>query len=253
MGQVMPSQAAASIARFFPRVAEADAASYSSGHAGIFRGIVDLVREIPRQLLVLPAEDYESLVIGLGTIEQQLASWVSRGDTGVIRHEILRRIWLALIRCPDEYPPSSTTELAFIADLDLRENIRRDIGAVSRALENAEWKAANILAGAAIEALLHWKLNQPPPSLSEITAAMGAGQMQKPKKVDLDFWSLEHFIGMAAHRNLIEPETITEAKLAQNYRNLIHPGRSARLSMICDRGTALCAAGALEHVIRDLS
>ena len=36
----------------------------------------------------------------------------------------------------------------------------------------------------------------------------------------------------------------------QSFRNLIHPGRAARLAQTCDRATALSAIGALEHVVR---
>jgi hypothetical protein len=53
--------------------------------------------------------------------------------------------------------------------------------------------------------------------------------------------------------DLLRPDTSTAAKLAKNFRNLIHPGRAARLAQTCDRATAYSAIGALEHVIRDLS
>jgi hypothetical protein len=43
----------------------------------------------------------------------------------------------------------------FITDDALRNSIRGDIGAAERAFANFEWKAATVLAGAAIEALLH--------------------------------------------------------------------------------------------------
>jgi hypothetical protein len=143
--------------------------------------------------------------------------------------------------------------LSFIEDVDLRESIRADIGAVNRALANSEWRAANVFAGAAIEALLHWKLNQSQPSNADVDAAVVAGFTRKPSRYDRDYWTLEHFSGVARHAQFLEPETFEEVKLAQNYRNLIHAGRAARLSQRCDRGTALCAVGALEHVVRDLS
>ena len=52
---------------------------------------------------------------------------------------------------------------------------------------------------------------------------------------------------------LISPDTCNAARLARNFRNLIHPGRAARLAQVCDRATAYSAVGALEHVIRDLT
>jgi hypothetical protein len=52
---------------------------------------------------------------------------------------------------------------------------------------------------------------------------------------------------------VLKPVTYAAAKLAQNFRNLIHPGRADRDNQVCDRGTAYSAIGALEHVIRDLT
>ena len=160
------------------------------------------------------------------------------------------------MKCPDEHPPASTTELSIIKDDDLRENIRRDIGATTRALNNAEWKAATVLAGATIEALLHWRLQEPSPGKPAIQSAIqklvADGTLRKPN-TNRDFWGLDEFIKVTRKLNLIKPDTATAAGLAQNYRNLIHPGRAQRLAQIRDRGTALSAVGALDHVIRDLS
>jgi hypothetical protein len=167
---------------------------------------------------------------------------------------VIRRV---LVQCPDEYPPSSTTELSFIKDDELRESIRRDAGAAIMALYNAEWKAATVLAGATIEALLYWRLQEPSPGSVAIQDALNAlvkdETFAKKPKSDMDRWSLHHFIGIATHLNLIKPDTSSAARLAQNFRNLIHPGRAARLEHTCDRGTAYSAIGAMEHVIRDLA
>jgi hypothetical protein len=166
---------------------------------------------------------------------------------------VIRR---ALVKCPDEHPPSATTELLFINDAALRENIRRDVGASIRALHNAEWKAATVLAGATIEALLYWRLQEPSPGptavQAAVTALVASGTISKPDS-NIDRWELHHFIEVAGHLNLLKPDTCSAARLARNFRNLIHPGRAARLAQTCDRATAYSAIGALEHVIRDLT
>jgi hypothetical protein len=46
---------------------------------------------------------------------------------------------------------------------------------------------------------------------------------------------------------------LTQADLARDFRNLIHPGRAQRTGADCDRGTALTALAAIELVVRDLS
>ncbi len=60
------------------------------------------------------------------------------------------------------------------------------------------------------------------------------------------------FIAVAKQLSLIEANTITATNLARHYRNLIHPGKAKRQSLVCDRATALQAMAGLEHVIRDL-
>ena len=70
---------------------------------------------------------------------------------------------------------------------------------------------------------------------------------------DIDRWDLDQFIEVAAQLRLLKPDTCTAAKLAKNFRNLIHPGRAARLAQTCDRATALSALAGLEHVIGDLT
>ena len=151
------------------------------------------------------------------------------GVTGNVPHvngfDVITVIRRALAKCPDEYPPPITTELLFIKDDALRESIRQDIGAAHRALSNYEWKAATVLAGAAIEALLHWRLREPLPGAVTIDNAVNA--LSGTKKLpfsQIDRWDLHQFIEVAAQLNLLKSDTCSAAKLAQNFRNLIHPG-----------------------------
>ena len=76
--------------------------------------------------------------------------------------------------------------------------------------------------------------------------------MARPRTNNPDDWTLQHFIGVAEEMGYITPQTVIETRLAQDYRNLIHPGRSARLGQVCDRGSAYSAVAALDHVVRDL-
>jgi len=228
-------------------------------HSSRLLGILNLVKSVPDELITLNPTDYADLVLAESTIEEHLASWRARGDgemTPVKGCDVVTVIRRVLARCPDEYPPSTTSELAFVKDVELRDSIRRDIGAANRALNNAEWKAATVLAGASIEALLHWRLQEPTPSPTAIQLAITAlvtnGRIGKPDN-NIDRWELHHFIEVADHLGLLKPDTCTAAGLARTFRNLIHPGRAARLAQTCDRATAYSAIGALEHVIRDLS
>jgi hypothetical protein len=113
-----------------------------------------------------------------------------------------------------------------------------------------------VLAGATIEALLHWRLQEPSPGQVAVDAALAtlaaSATITKPDS-NIDRWELHHFIEVAAHLRLLKTDTCSAARLARNFRNLIHPGRAARLGQVCDRATAYSAVGALEHVIRDLT
>lgn len=64
---------------------------------------------------------------------------------------------------PTQFPAEDTADLLFISDADLRANLRSDLVAMDRALSNGEWKAATVLAGSVLDALLLWALNQAAP------------------------------------------------------------------------------------------
>jgi hypothetical protein len=261
MARVMPSQVVQTIDELFPHAAkDGRGAVLDAGHSSQLLGILNLLKDVPGELITLTSADYSGLILAKSTIEEHLAVWRARGNVGSMAHvkgldavTVIRR---ALAKCPDEYPPAATTELLFIEDAALRENIRRDLGAANRALNNAEWKATTVLAGATIEALLHWRLQEPSPGRaavqSAVTALVASGTIGQPD-TNIDRWDLNHFIEVPGHLNLLKPDTCSAARLARSFRNLIHPGRAARLAQNCDRATAYSAIGALEHVIRDLT
>jgi hypothetical protein len=202
MRGVMPSQVVAVIDEWFSHAQSPPSqnVSLNTSQFNQLQAIVRLINEIPTELIVVPVEKYSDLALALATIEVNFSHWIHKGGNfGLPRvkgRDAISVIRDVLTLCSDEYPPPATADLLFIVDVELRENIRRDIGAIERALANAEWKAANVLAGSAIEALLHWRLNQSPPTSAEIAAATGAlvtsGRMQKPKTSDRDDWSWAH-------------------------------------------------------------
>jgi hypothetical protein len=263
MSNVMPSQVIQTIDELFPHAKSGggDGPLEPDSHGTQLRGILSLIKAIPDNLLALSPSDYAEFALATSTVETHLERWVVQGGVvgripNVKGRDVVTVLRHVLVKCSDEHPPASTTELLFIKDDELRENIRRDIGATNRALNNAEWKAATVLAGAAIEALLHWRLQEPSPGELAIQSAIqklvAECTLRKPN-ANRDFWGLDEFIKVARKLNLIKPDTAIAAGLAQNYRNLIHPGRAQRLAQTCHRGTAHSAVGALEHVIRDLS
>src|SRR5580692_2146671 len=239
---------------------------FSMNHVGsaALAGVIDLVEQIPAELLTMDSASYGQLVLGKAEKKDIIATWeadLSAGH-GLVSKQFslstspLNRIRTALTKCPDESPSPGTAELDFIADPDLRANLRIDVGDINRVLANGEWKAATVLAGTASEALLLWALRQHSAAdiTLAITAARASGNMTaNPNPHDLDRWNLHECIEVSAELGVIKPNTAKQARLAKDFQNFIHPGVTQRLGEKCDRATALSAVAGMEHIVRDLT
>ncbi len=263
MPRVVPSQVRAFIDTLPLRTMSDEGVSLNQVGSAKLSALLDLLYEIPEELLTMDTDHYASFITAKAQIRDILTIWTSNRNAG---HPLtptpfhastdpVGRIRAALGQCVDESPTPGTAELSFITDADFRTNLRNDIGAINRALSNGEWKGATVLAGSAIEALLLWDLqNRRSASISSaITALVASHTFTPAPPANLEDWGLHHYTEVAAHLGIIVPETAIEVRLAKNFRNLIHPGRAQRLGQKCDRGTALASVAALEHVVRDLS
>lgn len=227
--------------------------------ASELRALVDLVDRIPGELITLQGQEYAAFVLGVASIRQAIKSYEAERSYPLRATEalgglhpivILRQ---ALAACPDQAAAAGTAELSFIQDQDLSEGLRRDISAVNRALTNGEWKAATVMAGSVVEALLLWTLQQSPVAArtNAVQRLVAKGTLRDPGS-DLEGWALHTLIEVARELGVITDSAAHQARLARNFRNLIHPGRTLRLGETCDRGTALSAVAAVELVVRDL-
>lgn len=250
MPRVVPSQIVAMIDQQFPHIGQP---SLPVGHltVGTLNAIVRMIDEIPAELLTISGADYANLVCGAEAINNSIAFWRQAGhgqisQPGVSGKNALALIREALVKCPDQMPAPSTTELAFVTDDELRDSIRLDISEAFDALHRSDFKSATVLAGSAIEALLLWALQNGGHS------AAPSGMKNRPKGPP-ENWDLPQYIEAATILCLIDKETGDQASRAKDFRNLIHPGRAQRLAMSCDRGTALAALAGVELVARDLT
>jgi hypothetical protein len=252
MPRVVPSQIATLIDDFLRD--NPDHLGLSATHAPFLEAVVQLTSEIPEDLLSLSGEIYNSYILAINTIKRITLIWVrlTPGQIGPDERPrtALVEIRKALLTCSDEAPSPATAELSFIADADLRDNIRNDISVANRALHDGLWKASTVLAGSAAEALLLWAITAKKTS-AEVAAARSAAI---PKaSPDPNDWNLEGYIKVARALKLIDDETERQADIARGFRNFIHPGRSARLAKGCNKGTAHSALAAVEFIVRDLS
>jgi hypothetical protein len=266
MPRVVPSQVVSFINQTFPwlRAPGQGNMGLNWQHAGEAAGLLRLVDEIPNELLIMGTREYTEFVCSIEAIRNRVALWQNQQNpniqlnVGVIFRDLhpVTVICQALAQCPDESPAPSTSELTFISDPDLKSNLRNDIGAVNRALSNGEWKAATVLAGSVIEALLLWALQQRSPEevTSAVTTLRNSGALTGIQaNGQLEKWRLHEYVEVAEEIGIIKRETGIQSRLAKDFRNLIHPGRALRLAQTCDRATALSAVAGVEHVVRDLT
>ncbi len=165
---------------------------------------------------------------------------------------IIRR---KLAACPDEsVADESLSKLAFLEDPALRDVLAADISAVEQATTNGEWKSATVLGGSVVEALLFWAIQTKPSSARDaaVEQALKCGKLRKNPGPDPEKWYLSDYITVAEDLQLIGAEATALARLLQEFRNLIHPGRAARTGHRCDHGTAHAASAAITFVIGDL-
>ncbi len=265
MPRVVPSQVVGVIDQLFPWAAsqtEEKNIALRAGDQTRLAPILDLTQQIPDELIVLDNRKYSEFVSSIAAIRTAIATWTARGETlsldrlpGFRKLNPVTLIRQALAACPDEFPSIGTAELNFVQDTRLRENLRLDISATNRALSNSEWKAATVLAGSVIEALLLWVLEQQSPKdlQNTVTQLLNSGTLKSKPDNDIKTWGLFLYIEVAAALKVIPKDATKQARLAKDYRNLIHPGLAERLGQTCDRGTALTAIAALEHVVRALT
>jgi hypothetical protein len=260
MPRVVPSQVISLIDQAFPSAKNRKSFYLDRNHAESCAAIINLIEQLPSELLTLPSQQYTELISAESAIKVALDNWKLRSYrldkvTGLGKINPISIIRDVLSTCPDEFPSKDTAELNFIKDSDLRENLEIDISATNQALSNGEWKAATVLAGSVIEALLLWVLNQHDQEkvrkASETLVEEGIRNIDPHK--NLEDWSLYSFIEVTAKLDIIGKDTAQQARLAKGFRNLIHAGREKRLGQKCDRGTALAAVAAVEFIIKELT
>ena len=230
------------------------------GHRAQFAAILGMLNRVPDELLPTSRQDFVALHAARATMQDVADFWSTRGDQGLnltpgFELDPVTLLWQILTKCPDEVLSTDPTQLDFISDAELRQALQSDINASNRDLSNGEWKGATVLAGSIIEALLLFAISLvPAEDGSRAVRELKAKGVSLPKSerpvVD---WGLHEYIEVAHQLKLISASTASSARLAKDFRNLIHPGRARRLAQNCNRATALSAVAAVEHVIGDLS
>ena len=180
---------------------------------------------------------------------------LARCQRGHLTGRQLRELSALLAQCPDEpFRPDDTT-LQFIEDVPFRRTLSVDIASAHRALANAEWKAATVLAGSVIEALCLWAIGR----ASADVAVQTADRLQRTGLLgrraiprDVLQWHAPELIEVAFALEFLDSDAAQVARTTREYRNLIHPGREIRTGQQCTEGVAHVAIGAMQRVVECL-
>jgi len=124
----------------------------------ILSGILEVIRNIPEELLVLDSQERAGFTVAVSALEWRTNNGVNDPNGfgfPVIGDDMdcLPVVRNTLCKCPDQAPSQSTAGLVFIGDAQLRKSLLVDLGSAERALNNGEWKAATVLSGSVVEAL----------------------------------------------------------------------------------------------------
>jgi hypothetical protein len=191
---------------------------------GQLEAVLTFIEQVPEELITLNSHEYTDLMASLAALRSIQKRWEAgqRADLrpipGISSLNPVVAIHHALAHCADQCPSPGTAELSFLQPDDLRENLRLDISAANRALANSEWKAATVLSGSTVEAVLLWALQHQNPSRVASTASSLAGTVLRQKPVaDLERWQLHESIEVAAAVGMISSDTATQARLAKDF------------------------------------
>lgn len=269
MPRVVPSQVVDLIDQVFPWAKDQKSDPNKpiviyADHIGVLSAIDGMTQAVPDDLITLQPHDSSKYNAAIWTLRAQLERWRVHGPNstldkvrGVDDRNPVAVLRNCLAKCPDEPAGAATKGFEFINDAVLRQSLLNDLAAVSRALGNGEWKAATVLGGSFLEALLLWAATDfSGKKQAEFQAGIQAAvarELKKTPPTKLEDWTLYQLIEVCVDCSLISPQTATQARLSKAFRNLIHPGRAIRLAAECNIGTAMAARAAIEFVSQDLA
>jgi hypothetical protein len=193
---------------------------------------IDDALDLFRRQIELPAKDQISI------------QWAELEGASVFGNaHPLRLLRKCIAACPESLPAAGTSDLPFVAETGLRNTLSIEISDVGRAIAGREWRAATILGGAVLEAILYW-------SLKAMTTELAGFQHKPPKPID--DWQLSQMIDVARGLKIIEESTKKLAHIARDARNLVHPAVVHKERRSCDKATSQTVAAAIEAVVRDI-
>lgn len=270
MARVVPSLIVDAIGKIYPWAKEVAAGrtgysgSLGPDQAPQISMLLALLEGLPSDLLPSDASDFTLFEAAKGALRGALVSWSGAPHPGQAAqiapqplfggHSPVVALLRILERCPDETAGPESHPLKFIGDSNIRGDLELDMSTAFRAFGNGEYKAATVLAGSILEAvLLHAITTIEAQKLASTQKAVDQQLVAaKRKKLDSrgpEWWGLADYIQVSLKAGVIDPATAQAADLCRDFRNLIHPGRVLRTGEHCTQATALLALGAMRRVV----
>lgn len=238
MSRIVPSDVVAAIDQLFGSNRNSmDTGMIQYVHRGAVQALLALLDDVPRELITLPVQDYVRYHRCRASLGAALAMWTGAGQ-GEPAQQVEMSDPVALLRsllqqCPDELPPP--VNLTVVDDPVMRRWIEDRGVAAWIDFGAQEWLGTAVMAGAALEGLLLWCLRRNSESKTLANA------------------HLSDLIGRAEREGHISPKAASQARMANDARNLVHPGRAERDGGPATRATALAALAALDAVVEALT
>ena len=198
--------------------------------------VAEVERDFPGLLPQFRGQDFFSHDVGRGAYYKL---------TGLILY--ITRVVGRLEAATEEDQTTPVTEertFSYVSDPALRAILSRDYGDVQRSYIAGSWKAAIILAGGAMEAIL---LDRVKNVESAARAASSA-----PKVADLNRWDLADLIKVAVEISIVGSGIDKLSHSVREYRNLVHPGVELRKGLTGGKEEARIAIEILNMLDREL-
>src|SRR5262245_11047422 len=126
----------------------------------------------------------------------------------------------------------------FITDKRFKDTLKSDYAELQVSVKHGLWKAAHVLAGSIIEAVL----------IDYLVAVRHAGKSGE----ELLKWDMGKLISAGEKEGILTAKNAQMCVVVKDYRNLIHPGRILRLSESVEEEGATVAQSLVKLVGRDI-
>ena len=191
--------------------------------------------------------DLPDLLVAFNEADYRLSNNREYYQADAINLHVIRNLGIvkAKLTTASTTPVLVSKDFGFTQNATLRAILVRDYDEIQKSMISGAYKAAIILSGGSIEAVLLDLLHK-----DESTARASS---KAPAESNLDKWHLNDLIEVAVDTNLVAGEIARLSHSVREYRNIIHPGVEVRGTLKVEPEEAKIAVEVLNILIRELS